>query len=123
MLASYVQLLFLEKSQGGVSAFGFIVDARDDQNTQNGNFWITLSDASEVQIPYATFGGAAGSGLFFGYQAPDGKFITRVEATRLSKSGNSYLALDDLAFVVTPEPMTLALLAMGGLLAARRRRN
>jgi hypothetical protein len=106
----------------GVSAIGFIVDARDDQNTQNGHFWITLNDGTEVQIPYATFGGAAGQGLFFGYEAPTGKFITGIEASRANKSGNSFLALDDLAFVVTPEPMTLALLAMGGLLAARRRR-
>ena len=36
--------------------------------------------------------------------------------------GNSYPGIDDLSFVMTPEPMTLALLAMGGLLAARRRR-
>ena len=105
----------------GVSALGFIVDARDDQNTQDGNVWITLNDASEIQIPYATFGGVAGSGLFFGYEAPAGKFITRIEATRLDKSGNSFLAMDDLTFVVTPEPMTLVLLAIGSLLAARRR--
>jgi hypothetical protein len=65
----------------------------------------------------------AGSGLFFGYQAPAGKFITRIEATHLNKSGNRFLAMDDLAFVVTPEPMTLALLAVGGLLAARRRHS
>jgi hypothetical protein len=105
----------------GVSALGFIVDGRDDQNTQDGSIWVTLNDASEVKLDYSTFGGVAGSGLFFGYQAPAGKFITGIEATRLNKSGNSFLALDDLAFVVTPEPMTLALLAIGGLMVARRR--
>ncbi len=100
----------------GVSAIGFILDGRDDQNTQDGSIWVTFSDASEVQIPYSTFGGVAGSGLFFGYQAPAGKFITGIEGTRLNKSGNSYLALDDLTFVLVDKaapipPATVADLA------------
>lgn len=105
----------------GVSALGFIVDARDDQNTQDGSIWVMFNDATEVQMPYATFGGVANSGLFFGYQAPAGKLITGLECTRNQKSGNSFLALDDLTFVVTPEPATLVLLALGGLAIVRRR--
>ena len=84
----------------GVTAIGFIADGRDDQNTQDGSIWVTLSDASEVKLDYTPFGGVAGSGLFFGYQAPTGKFITGIEGTRQNKSGNSFLALDDLTFVV-----------------------
>ena len=84
----------------GVCAIGFVVDARDDQNTQDGKIWVMLNDATEVEMPYATFGGVAGSGLFFGYQAPAGKFITGLECTRRNTSGNSYLALDDLTFVI-----------------------
>jgi hypothetical protein len=83
-----------------VQAIGFIIDGRDDQNTQVGSIWVMLSDASEVKIDYTTFGGAAGSGLFFGYQAPAGRFITGIEGTRKNLSGNSYLALDDLTFVL-----------------------
>ncbi len=85
----------------GVIALGFIIDGRDDQPTQDGNIWVTLSDATEVQLPYTPFGGVAGSGLFFGYQAPAGLFITAIEGTRLDKSGNSFLALDDLTFVLS----------------------
>lgn len=106
----------------GVSAIGFVVDGRDDQPTQEGGIWMTFNDGSEVEIEYTPFGGAAGSGLFFGYQAPAGKFITRIEATRDNHGGNSFLALDDLAFVVTPEPASLSLLALGGMAILRRRR-
>jgi hypothetical protein len=83
-----------------VSAIGFVIDGRDDQNTQVGSIWVILNDASEVKVNYTTFGGVAGSGLFFGYQAPAGKFIVGIEGTRQNKSGNSFLALDDLAFVL-----------------------
>lgn len=103
-------------STKGISAIGFIIDARDDQNTQDGKIWVMLNDATEVQMPYATFGGASGGGLFFGYQAPAGKFITGLECTRRNTSGNSFLALDDLTFVVSDlsqaiPPATIADLA------------
>jgi hypothetical protein len=87
----------------GVTAIGFIVDGRDDQNTQDGSIWVMLSDSTEVKLDYKTFGGVANSGLFFGYQAPAGTFITGIEATRKDSSGNSFLALDDLTFQVGGE--------------------
>jgi hypothetical protein len=90
----------------GVVALGFIVDGRDDQNTQDGKISLKLSDSTVVQLSYGTFGGggvgtpADPKGLFFGYQAPAGKFITRIECTRSFKSGSSFGALDDLTFVI-----------------------
>jgi hypothetical protein len=105
----------------GVSALGFVADGRDTQATDLGKIWLGFSDGSSIGLDYDKFGGIAGSGLLFGYEAPAGKFITRIECTRNPISGNSYIPLDDLAFVVTPEPITLMLLVVGGLAVARRR--
>lgn len=107
----------------GVNAIGFIIDGRDGgaNYTDVGSIWVTLNDGTEAVFDYTKFAGVADSGLFFGYQAPAGKFITGIEGSRKMGAGNSFLALDDLTFAVTPEPMTLVLLAMGSLFAARRR--
>jgi len=91
----------VNQANAGVSAIGFLVDGRNDQMTNNGLIWVTLSDATEVSFPYIDFAGAnADHGIGFFYQAPAGKFVTRVEGTRNSGSGNSYIAIDDLAFVI-----------------------
>ncbi len=107
----------------GVSAIGFAADGRDTQATNAGTIYLDLSDGSLVELDYGTFGGVPGSGMFLGYQAPAGMFITRIECTRDAGAGNSYVPLDDLAFVVTPEPTALALMAFGGLAVLRRRQG
>lgn len=64
--------------------------------------------------------------IFFGFQAPDGAAVTRVSFD--SESSNVFAAFDDLAFRVSqpdviPEPCTMALLALGGLVSLVRRRR
>jgi hypothetical protein len=109
----------------GVSALAFCAQPGQDEGRYNGpgQAIFTLSDASTVAIDYPkTGGGEVGVpiNMFIGYQAPAGLTITAVRCTRPG-AGNSYVAFDDLSFVMTPEPVTLALLALGGLAALRRR--
>ena len=102
----------------GVSAIGFIVDGRDDQDTKDGGIWVMFSDSTELKIDYAPFGPGAGSGLFFGYQAPAGKYITGIECTRRNTSGNSFLALDDLTFVLVDKSQAIPPAAITDLAAS-----
>lgn len=57
--------------------------------------------------------------VFFGWAAPSGKAITRVDII-----GDGFIRYDDLGFVVIPEPSTAALFGVGliGFILARRRR-
>jgi hypothetical protein len=101
--------LSVNQANAGVSALGFVVCGHNSSTvgvyTPAGKIWITLSDATAVSFPYVTFGGtpadANPAGIGFFYQAPAGKFITRVEATRDPGSGSSFVALDDLGFVIS----------------------
>ncbi|HEX8324866.1 MAG TPA: PEP-CTERM sorting domain-containing protein [Tepidisphaeraceae bacterium] len=82
---------------------------------------LTFSDGSTAPIGGATVVGA--NAVFFGFTAPEGLTITQAAITNPNGAGqNRY---DDLAFVVAPvvpEPTALATLAVGGLVALRRRR-
>lgn len=110
----------------GVSALGFCAGFRNDQQVFAGQALFTLSDGSTVAIDLPALGIDSSHPndpeyIFLGYQAPAGLTITRVEASRTSLPGGAYASIDDLSFVMTPEPATLSLLALSGLLIARRR--
>jgi len=86
--------------------------------------------ANTSTLQYGGWLGGSGdrNQYFYGFQAPDGNAITRVSFD--SNTSNVYIAFDDLAFRVTgepedriPEPCTLSLLSLGGLLALARRRR
>jgi hypothetical protein len=105
----------------GVAALGFCAAFRSDVTNAAGQAIFTLSDSSTAIIDIPMIGGSIDNHtLFVGYQAPAGLTITAVQCTR-NGGGNSYPGIDDLSFVMTPEPMTLTLLALGGLMVARRR--
>lgn len=105
----------------GITALGFCASFRNDVTNATGQAIFKLSDGSSAAIDIPQIGGSeANHNLFIGYQAPAGLTITGVRCTRMG-SGNSFPGLDDLSFVVTPEPATMVLLALGGLAIIRRR--
>ena len=109
----------------GLSAFGVCVCGRNNSSASYsgpGAAVFTLSDGSEESVSFDKFGGYEElQRIFIGYEAPQGKYITAVRYTRPG-AGNSFIAFDDFAIAVTPEPATIGLLIAGGLLADRRRR-
>ncbi len=102
----------------GVSALGFCVCSHNiaGYSSGPGTAFFVLSDGTTASVDYPKFGGdAAIRAIFIGYQAPAGLAITRVVCTRPG-SGNSFIAIDDLSFVVSdlsvaPPPATITNLA------------
>lgn len=82
---------------------------------------VTYTDNTTDQITDHIASGAGVDDTFFAFQAPLGKGITKLEITA-GTDGNSFFAIDDLAFVI-PEPSVtgFALLSAFGLLARRKR--
>jgi hypothetical protein len=110
----------------GVAALGFCAGLRNDQAVANGHttggVLYTLSDGSTARTDLPILGGAGNiEYVFIGYQAPAGLTITRVQAGQITEPAGCTASIADLSFVMTPEPTTMALLALGGLMLVRRR--
>ncbi len=106
----------------GVQSLGLCAAFRNEQEVSAGQIVFTLSDATTESIALPTLGNVGNPEyVFIGYQAPAGKTITRVEGSRTQFPGGGYVSVDDLSIVMTPEPMTLTLLALACLPALRRR--
>ena len=71
----------------GVRALGFCVAFRTDQVVAAGQVLYTLSDATTETITLPALGGPGNPEyVFIGYQAPAGKTITRVQASRTRRA-------------------------------------
>lgn len=108
-----------------VTAVGFCMSSHNDGGyaLSAGNVRFYLSDGSDVAVEYPAMGVGTDpllNKIFVGFEAPAGTSVTKFRAERLG-GGTSYVVIDDLSFVAVPEPMTLSLLALGGLFIARRR--
>ncbi|MEQ8846792.1 PEP-CTERM sorting domain-containing protein [Botrimarina sp.] len=60
---------------------------------------------------------------YFGFQAPEGYFLDRIEAYQIGNNSRAFPGLDDLGFVRVPEPAAIGLAAMVMATAALRRRS
>jgi hypothetical protein len=111
-------------STGGqaVTALGFCVAFRSDQSVPAGQVLFTLSDATTGTIALPALGGGNPQYVFIGYQAPAGKTITRVQASRTGTPGGGYVSIDDLSFVMsstdTTAPAAVSNLAASGATAS-----
>ena len=87
----------------------------------------TFSDGTTSSVTFTSSGtDATGGGqndTFAGFVAPTGLFVTQLKFDNLNTSG-SFRSLDDLGFIVVPEPSSAVLLGgLGTLLLMRRRRH
>ncbi len=89
-----------------VVAIGFCAAFRNDQAVPAGQIIYTFSDSTTASTSLPALGGSGNPQfVFIGYQAPAGKIITRVQASRASTVGGAWVAVDDLSFImadVTP---------------------
>ena len=87
------------------------------------NLSTAATSTASIKLNNSWLGGNdASNAIFFGYRAPDNYKITRAVFDSDTVTG-AYMAMDDLAFRLIPEPGTMALLGLGGLGALIRRRR
>lgn len=80
---------------------------------------VTYSDETTDVLTSTIATGTTANDTFFQFTAPEGKSIISLYTTA---TGNGYFDIDDMAFVVVPEPSVIALGILGTLPLFRRRR-
>jgi hypothetical protein len=103
----------------GLSHLAFTVLSRTGARTLT--TLITFDDGTTSELPgIAIATGTAEHDTFFSFTAPEGKAITHLN---IQSANSGYIDIDDLAFVVIPEPSAIALGMLGALPLLRRRRR
>lgn len=103
LLYNYFDARITTTGGKGVGAIGFCVACRNSITVPASPVTVTLSDGSTDTIDMPAVGlGTPYLYFFVGYQAPAGKTITRIEASRapITGGGQAFQAIDDLAFVM-----------------------
>jgi len=113
-----------------VVAVGLTVLSRDSAFSFPATYegTVTFSDSTTVSVSSSVAKGDGTDDTFFGFRSStDGVYITGLELDGTSTSGNAgavpFTAVDDLGIITIPEPGSMSLLAIGGLVALARRKR
>ena len=108
-------------SGADIIELGFFANSR---NGQTGDMVYTaeFSGGGNSALTQAMTG-VAGDNFFLQFAAPAGETITALTIDGSGISGGNFFSTDDLGFIAIPEPGTLVLLGIGGLLVGLRRRK
>ena len=112
-----------------VNNIGFTVLGRSSGDSTNVSATATFSDLSTATLGPVTYpagDGFASRDSFFEFTAPTGASISSVTITYgnnpdTGTNGDTRRGIDDFGFITIPEPASLALLGMGGLMLLPRR--
>jgi hypothetical protein len=112
-----------------IGQFGFVALSRDGYS-QTVVATAAFSGGGSAQLTDEVAEGAGIDNTLFVFSAPSGEAITSISLSNgtigdpdINEGEGDVLAVDDLGFIVVPEPATMSLLGLGGLVALRRRRR
>lgn len=113
----------------GLLELGFTVLARN--TARSFSTTLTYSDGSTAVFPTYSVNATSAAGqpdatsspdTFFGFRAPDGLSITSLRLSGVSGAGDN-LPIDDIGFIVVPEPSVATLAVLGLFMTIARRRR